>query len=165
EPTPYLLIHPGTGWANKCYPPAAWGEVARLMGRDPGLDSWVAVGPNEGNLAQEVVAASGGHARAVSAPNLAFLASLHRRARLVLGGDTGPVHLAHALGAPVLCLMGPTAPDRNGPYADRQRSLSQQLLCSFCYKRFDEVKPCLQQLPPEAVADRARTLLAPFAPV
>jgi lipopolysaccharide heptosyltransferase I len=164
KPTRYLLIHPSTGWDNKCYPPAAWGELARLMGREPGIDSWVAVGPNEGDAARQVVAASGGHARAVSAPNLAFLAALHRRAQLVLGGDTGPVHLAHALGAPVLCLMGPTAPDRNGPYSDRQRSLSLQLVCSFCYKRFDEIKPCLRQLSPERVAARARTLLARLVP-
>ncbi len=159
EPAPHLLIHPGAGWPNKCYPPAAWGEVARQLGRNPGIDSWVAAGPDDRELAEQVAAASGGHARAVAAPELAFLAALQRRARLVLGGDTGPVHLAHALGTPVLCVMGPTAPERNGPYGEPHKSLFWELPCSFCYKRFDETKACLAQLPPAMVVERARALL------
>ena len=159
EKAPFLLIHPGAGWANKCYPPIAWGQVAHHLGLEPGIDSLVAAGPEEGDLAERVVAAASGHARAVQAPDLAFLAALQRRAQLVLGGDTGPVHLAHALGTSVLCLMGPTTPERNGPYGEPQRSLFRELPCSFCHKRFDESKACLIDLSPEEVAERARVLL------
>ncbi|NJL26588.1 MAG: glycosyltransferase family 9 protein, partial [Thermoanaerobaculia bacterium] len=74
--------------------------------------------------------------------------------------DTGPIHLAHALGTPVLCLMGPTDPRRNGPHAAPERVLVRQLPCSFCYKRFPEVKACLLALTPEEVAARALELLA-----
>jgi heptosyltransferase-1 len=154
-----LLIQPGAGWGNKRYPPESWGQVANLLQRDLGLRSWVATGPGEEGLADEVVAASDGSAEALVAPTLAFLATFLRRARLVMGGDTGPVHLAHALGTPVLCLMGPTAPETNGPYGDREAALWHQLPCSFCHKRFDGSKLCLTALQPGEVAERTRLLL------
>ena len=59
---------------------------------------------------------SRGAARTVDAGSFFVLAALLRGSRLLLGGDTGPLHLAHALGTPVLCVMGPTAPSRTGPY-------------------------------------------------
>ncbi len=154
-----LLIQPGAGWGNKRYPPESWGQVAILLQRDLGLRCWVAAGPGEEVLADEVVAASDGSAETLVAPTLAFLATFLRRARLVMGGDTGPIHLAHALGTPVLCLMGPTAPETNGPYGDREAALWHPLPCSFCHKRFDGSKLCLTALHPGEVAERARLLL------
>lgn len=154
-----LLIQPGAGWVNKRYPPESWGEVARMLARSPGLRSWVVAGPGEAELADAVSRASGGAADAISAPDLPFLATLLRRAALVMGGDTGPVHLAHALGTPVLCLMGPTDPQCNGPYREPEAALWRQLPCSFCHKRFAEPKLCLLDLSPQEVADKARRLL------
>lgn len=156
---PRTLIQPGAGWGNKRYPPERWGQVARLLERNLGLRSWVAAGPAEESLADEVVAASEGSAEALVAPTLAHLAVFLRRALLVLGGDTGPVHLAHALGTQVLCLMGPTAPETNGPYGDKEGALWRQLPCSFCHKRFEGAKLCLTDLRPKEVAERARYLL------
>ncbi len=156
---PRMLIQPGAGWGNKRYPTERWGQVASLLERDLGLRSWVAAGPGEESLAEEVVAASGGSAEALVAPTLAYLAAFLRRALLVLGGDTGPVHLAHALETPVLCLMGPTAPETNGPYGDMEASIWRQLPCSFCHKRFDGAKLCLTDLQPEEIVERARFLL------
>jgi heptosyltransferase-1 len=159
HPERFALIHPGAGWANKRYAAAAWGQVARALAQRAGLAVWVAAAPGEEDLAHAVVAASGGAARAVDVGSLAFLAAVARRARLVLGGDTGPLHLAHALGAPVLMVMGPTDPARHGPYGAPQRALYRLLPCSFCYQRFDETKACLLDLKPELVAERALALL------
>ena len=91
--------------------------------------------------------------------DLPTLAALLRRARLVMGGDSGPTHLAHALGTPVLMLMGPTDPARHGPYGAPERALCKRLPCSFCYRRFDETKACLLDIPADRVADRAQELL------
>ena len=157
--TPFALLHPGAGWGNKVYPPARWGEVARRLERAAGLPTAVAVAPGEEALGAAVAAAGGGAARAVAAPDLPTLAALLRRSRLALGGDTGPIHLAHALGTPVLCLLGPTDPERNGPYRAPGNALWERLPCSFCYKRFGETKACLLALTPEAVAGRALALL------
>ncbi len=160
EPPPWVLIQPGAGWGNKRYPPAAWGEVARRLAAAAGLPVWAVSGPGEEPLAAAVAAASGGAARPLAAPTLPFLAALLRRAAMVLGGDTGPLHLAHALGRPVLCVMGPTDPSTHGPYAAPERALWVRLPCSFCHRRFDDAKACLLELPPERVAERALALLA-----
>jgi heptosyltransferase-1 len=160
ERGPFALVHPGAGWANKRYPPARWGEAARLLAAAGGPPTWVAAAPGEEELAAEVAAAAAGAARAVAAPDLPTFAALARRAALVLGGDSGPLHLAHALGAPVLLVMGPTDPERTGPYGAPERALFHRLPCSFCCRRFAEVKACLLEIPAAAVAARALELAA-----
>jgi len=158
-PEPFVLIHPGAGWANKVYPPERWGEVARRLREATGLPALVARARSEEKLAAAIEAAGGGAARTVSAPDLPALAALLRRARLVLGGDSGPIHLAHALGTPVLMVMGPTAPERNGPYGAPERAIWRRLPCSFCHRRFAETKACLLEIPADRVAERAVELL------
>ena len=155
-----ILIHPGAGWANKRYPPTRWGQVAKRIADQTGLRSRVLSTPAEEDLAREVEEASDGTATRLSAPGLPDLAAELNRARLVMGGDTGPIHLAHALGRPVLCLLGPTDPERNGPYGAELSAIWHQLPCSFCYKRFDETKLCLLELSAEEVAGRAGQILA-----
>lgn len=157
---PFAVVLPGAAWANKRYPPAWWGEVAGLLAADPGLVSLVAAGPGEEDLAAAVEAAGSGAALGLPVLGLPELATLLRRATLVLGGDTGPLHLAHALGAPVCCVMGPTDPERHGPYRAPERVVVRRLPCSFCHQRLDETKACLWELAPEEVAARARRLLA-----
>jgi heptosyltransferase-1 len=160
ETGPRVVIVPGAGWDNKRYPPPLWGEVARLLAEDPGIPSWVLPGPGEEPLAREVVAASQRSAQVLSLPGLDDLAAALRRAELVLGGDTGPLHLAQALDRSVLCLMGPTAPERNGPYGEPDRVLWHTQSCSFCHQRRPETRPCLHNLHPNVVAERARELLS-----
>jgi len=82
----------------------------------------------------------------------------------VLGGDTGPMHLAHALGVPVIMLMGPTDPTRHGPFGAPEAAMVERLPCSFCYRRLDEIKPCMLAHNPRAVVDRALERLRALAP-
>lgn len=159
HPEPFVLLHPGAGWANKIYPSGWWGEVARRLRESMGLVTWVAAARGEERLAAEVEASAAGAARAVPAGDLPMLAALLRRARLVLGGDSGPTHLAWALGTPILMVMGPTDPERNGPYAAPERTLWVRLPCSFCHRRFGETKACLLDIPPARVAEKALELL------
>ena len=157
---PFVLLHPGAGWANKRYPPAWWGEAARRLHAAAGVPTWVAVAPGEEDLAAGVQAAGGEAVRLVPAPDLATLAALIRGARLVLGGDSGPTHLAHALGIPVLMVMGPTDPEASGPYGAPERALFRRLPCSFCSQRLAETKACLLEIPPRRVAERAAEMLS-----
>lgn len=164
HPEPYVLLHAGAGWANKIYPAAWWGAVARRIEASTGLRTRVAVASGEERLAEEVVAHSAGAAQAVEAHDLPTLAALIRQASLVLGGDSGPTHLAHALGVPILMLMGPTDPARHGPYGAPHLALWKELPCSFCHRRLDSTKGCLLALHPERVAERALEILdAPLA--
>ena len=97
-----IIILPGAGRREK-----QWPYFAELAKRIDALAAW---GPGEENLAR----ATG--ARMAPPTNLRELARLLRNAQLVIGGDTGPLHLAAALGTPVIGLYGPTNPARNGPY-------------------------------------------------
>lgn len=158
---PLVTLQAGAGWGNKTYPADWWGEVAKQLAQQVEADVVVPVAPGEEHLAHAVVAASAGTARSVDAFAFAFLAALLRASDLVLGGDTGPVHLAHALGTPVLCLIGPTDPRRNGPYGAPEQVLWKRLPCSCCYKRFAEPRACLLNLSPNEVTLRALDLLPP----
>jgi len=110
----FVLINPGAGWGAKQWPAGRYGQVATALA-DIGMTPLIHFGPGEEQLAAEVVSASGGAARPVSC-SIAELIALTRRARLFIGGDTGPLHLAAALKIPVVAVFGPTDPARNGPY-------------------------------------------------
>jgi lipopolysaccharide heptosyltransferase I len=155
---PYVLLHPATGWHNKDYPAARWAKVVRRLAA-AGVTVLVAPGPGEEELAERIRTMSTGGAQVLDPATIPTLVFLQRRASLVLGGDTGPVHLAHALGTPVLCVMGPTDPTRHGPYDALDHAIWVRLACSFCHKRLDSAKACLLSIEPDAVADRALEIL------
>lgn len=112
----FAVLNPGGGWASKLWAPERLGAVARGL-RDRGLGCLVTWGPGEAGLADRVVEASAGAARRAFPTTLMEYVQLVRRARLVVAGDTGPLHLACAVGAPVVALFGPTEPARNGPFS------------------------------------------------
>jgi heptosyltransferase-1 len=108
------ILNPGAGWGAKQWPSERYGEVAQALARQ-GLRPIINFGPREEALAKVAEAASAGTAQALSF-SVGELIALMRRARLFIGGDTGPMHLAAALHVPVVALFGPTDPERNGPY-------------------------------------------------
>jgi len=113
----FAILNPGAGWGAKRWPAERYGQVAKALAKD-GLCSLVNYGPGEEELAVAVEAASGGAARKISC-SVSELVALTRRARLLIGGDTGPMHLAAALKIPVVAIFGPTNPARNGPFGTR----------------------------------------------
>ena len=118
-----VVLNPGGGWASKLWPAERFGELARGL-RALGLRPLVSWGPGEQELADRVVAASGGAAERSFPTTLLDYVELARRARLVVAADTGPLHLACAVGTPVVALFGPTDPARNGPFAPRRRRVA-----------------------------------------
>ena len=111
----YVVVSPGGGWKSKCWPPDRFGALcASLLQRD-NLRSVVNIAPGEENLAREVISASGSTKPPVVSLSIPALAALLAQARLVVAGDTGPLHLAAALGTHVVGLFGATDPERNGP--------------------------------------------------
>jgi heptosyltransferase-1 len=111
------ILNPGAGWGAKRWPAERYGEVARRLA-ERGVRSILNYGPGEEELVRGAESASGGTARAMSC-TITELIALTRRARLFVGGDTGPLHLAAALRVPVVAIYGPTDPARNGPYGTR----------------------------------------------
>jgi heptosyltransferase-1 len=115
---PVALIIPGAGWGAKRWPPERYAAVAEGLAQR-GLHVVVNAGPGEEPLAAAIAS---GSAVTLTA-TLPQLIALTRRIALCIGGDTGPLHLASALGRPVVGIYGPTDPSRNGPYGTRARVL------------------------------------------
>lgn len=113
----FIILNPGAGWGAKQWPPERYGEVARSLAVH-GLKTLVNTAPGEETLAGTVIQASAGNAFELRC-TVGQLIAMTRRARLFIGGDTGPIHLAAALGIPVVALFGPTDPARTGPYGTR----------------------------------------------
>jgi heptosyltransferase I len=109
-----VLLHPGAGWGAKRWPAERYGALAAAL-RARGYAVVVNCAPGEEGLAADVVRSSGGATREI-ATDMAELIAMTRRCVLVIGGDTGPAHLACALAKPVVGLYGPTDPARNGPW-------------------------------------------------
>jgi heptosyltransferase-1 len=152
----FTILNPGAGWGAKQWPVERYGAVAKELARD-GIRSLVNFGPGEEDLAMAVEAASGGSARRISC-SIAELISLTRRARLLIGGDTGPMHLAAALKVPVVAIFGPTNPARNGPFGTQSIVLrSASSLTDHSRRREPELG--LLEISPEEVTAAARTLL------
>lgn len=123
--TRFAILAPGAGWGAKQWPVERYGELARKLA-DVGLASLVNFGPGEEQLATAVEQASGGAARR-GLYSLGKLMALCQRASVFVGGDTGPLHLAAAMGTPVVALFGPTDPARNGPLGGRSVVLRSDL--------------------------------------
>jgi heptosyltransferase-1 len=116
-----VLINPGAGWGAKRWPVERYAAVAEgLIQR--GFRVLVNVGPGEEPLADVLVKQTGGAATPLAC-SLGQLIALTRRITLAVAGDTGPLHLACALGKPVVGIYGPTDPSRNGPYGSRFKVL------------------------------------------
>ena len=133
--SPFALINPGAAWPNKRWPPERFGEVAAFLREIRNLRSLVLWGPGEEGLAGAVVENSGGSARMAPATALPDLLALARAAALMVSGDTGPLHIAAAVGTPTVSLFGPTDPDRNGPWVPGAVAVSRFGACGCHYER------------------------------
>jgi heptosyltransferase-1 len=113
----FAIINPGAGWGAKQWPAERYGQVARALAVH-GLKTLVNTAPGEEILAEMVIQASGGNAFELRC-TVGQLIALTRRARVFVGGDTGPLHLAAALAIPTVGLFGPTDPVRTGPFGTK----------------------------------------------
>jgi heptosyltransferase-1 len=153
----YAILNPGAGWGAKRWPAERYGEVARQLAKE-GLHCLVNCGPGEEDLFQEVNAASGGVVRPTKA-SITGLIALTRRAKLFIGGDTGPMHLAAALRVPVVAIFGPTDPARNGPYGTRSIVLRNPA-SPTTHARKAQPDDGMLEISVDAVVSAARRLLA-----
>ena len=156
----FVVINPGAAWPNKCWPPDRFGAVAKALRDRTGLHSLVTWGPKERHLADAVAQASGGAATAAPPTSVADLAALMRSAALVISGDTGPLHIAAAVGTPIVGLFGPTRPERNGPWEPRDEVISRSGTCVCHHKRQClRGAPCINEIAVDEVTSAAERRL------
>jgi heptosyltransferase I len=118
--TRYIVLSPGGGWRSKCWPADRFGALSQIIHDRLGIRCVINYGPGEKLLVSAVKAASGDSQPLAYDGELGQLMVLLRNAACIVGGDTGPLHLAVALGTPAVALFGPTDPARNGPYPPRE---------------------------------------------
>jgi lipopolysaccharide heptosyltransferase I len=112
----FFVVSPGGGWRSKSWPAERYGELCRELARGHGWHGVVNFGPGERDLVETVCRAAAAEQPIKFETDIPRLMALLGRAKIVVAGDTGPLHLAVALGTPVVGLYGPTDPERNGPY-------------------------------------------------
>ena len=160
-PRGYVVINPGAAWPNKRWPAERFGELAAAIRERTGLHSLVTWGPAEHDLADAVCRASSGAAHAAPPTTIADLAMLMRDAALVISGDTGPLHIAAAMGAPLVGLYGPTSSERNGSWHPDDEVLSRADACACKYKRRClRGRPCIDEIALAEVLAAAERRLA-----
>ena len=164
---PYLLLHPGSGAAVKLWTAENWTAVLRDLRSRLGLRTLVMAGHNEQHLLPPILRHAGNNAVGLAAaPDIDLLSELMLGARLVLGVDSGPLHLAAALDVPSVRLYGPVDPLVFGPWGDprRHRSVASRMLCAPCGKLHWDLldlpwHPCVRRLAPDAVVAAALAAL------
>jgi heptosyltransferase I len=157
---PLAIINPGAGWGAKQWPVERYAFIARGLSVR-GFRVLVNAGPGEEQMADVIVKGTAG-ASIPLATSLEQLIALTRRASLFVAGDTGPLHLACALGRPVIGIYGPTDPSRNGPYGTRFRVLRSPL-SKRDHTRHPEPEAGLLTIQPEEVLRAADELIAESA--
>lgn len=157
-----VLMNPGAGWGAKCWPIERYASVAASLVSD-GYSVLVNAGPGEEKLAEVIRAATeGAKTQCAIRPvvcTIEQLIELTRRVSLVIAGDTGPLHLACALGKPVVGIYGPTDPSRNGPYGMRFKVLRSPQ-SKRDHRRLKETEAGLLMITEDSVLSAARELLS-----
>ena len=115
----FAILNPAGGWPTKLWSAEKFGALADLLWANYGMRSLVTYGPGEDELAETARRASRSEKAVPVSLSLKGFYSLAKRARVYVGGDTGPTHIAVAAGAPIVGLFGPTEWWRNGsPYSE-----------------------------------------------
>ena len=156
-PNGYAIVNPAAAWPNKRWPPERYGAVASAVRVQFGFRSIILWGPGEQSLASAVAAASLGAAEVAPPTSVPDVVGLARHAKLMVSGDTGPLHIAGAVGTPIVALFGPTQPERNGPWSPLDISVSRVGQCLCLYERRCRRKtPCIDDIAVDEVVNAAK---------
>ena len=154
----YFCLAPGTSWPNKCWTTQGMAEVADRLNA---YGKVVLIGSTQDKaLAEEVSSLMKTRPiDAVEKLNLREVAVLLRQAQSYLGGDTGPMHLAVAVGTQVVAWFGPTSPAKTGPYQENAAVIQAGYPCQPCFKRKCRSVACLRGLSVETVWEKIQPLV------
>jgi heptosyltransferase-1 len=155
----YIVVGPGGSWRAKCWPAERYGVFCREFEKRHGLRTVVIHGPGEQPLAEEVSRAAHPAAPIVMATTIEELMGVLAHARCAVAADSGPLHLAAALGTRVVGLYGPTDPARNGPFVPGAVIVSEARPEEISYKRRASYSPSMLRITVEQVLDAADSCL------
>jgi|Deesub1362A_J573_1020465.scaffolds.fasta_scaffold00310_22 lipopolysaccharide heptosyltransferase I len=149
---PWVVLIPAARWRTKEWHPRSFAWLADEIVRRTGLQVLFAGGTGDRFKIGEILDQMTERGIDLTGKtDIPVLAALLKRARVVVSVDTGPMHLAVAVGTPVVALFGPTAPWRTGPFGRGHRVLRPSLPCSPCFQRRCSRRACMREIDPEAV--------------
>ena len=154
----FLLASPVGGWGGKQWPGEHYALLAETSWRELGLPLLLDCAPGEEDYAQAIARRTSDGACVVQTSTLSELIATTRRARAVVGIDSGPLHLAAALGVPGVAIFGQTDPARNGPYGDTITVLRAPGAVTT-YKRVQQIDPVMAAVEPDQVWSALRPKL------
>jgi len=148
----FAILNPGGGWPTKLWGAEGFGAIADRLWEAYAIRPVVTYGPGEEDLAQSVVDHSRANAAVMLDTTLKQFFALACRAKLFIGGDTGPMHIAAAARTPIVAIFGPTESRRNGPFAEEDVVVERaDLDCRVdCYRRSCSHTSCMN-IPVESV--------------
>jgi len=162
----FLIVNPGGGWISKRWAPERYAELVGEFGRDEDYAVLVTGSPSEEPMIGSILKLAQAPRAHYFPSTLVEFIALVRRASLLVGGDTGPLHLAAAVGTPIVAIYGPTNPARNGPFSPQDIALwspssaGQRLPRTHWRLRQRRVTTHLQGVTVEAVREAIRRRLA-----
>ena len=158
----FAVLAIGANWPNKRWPVKYFAVLADWLYSEKLIPVLVGGGRLDESLVRDIEALTEvPPVNLVGRTSLKELAHIFKRADLVLGGDTGPVHLAAGLGTKTVMLMGPTDANRNGPYGQQENAMEIPRSCKACWKRrCPKGIDCLAILSVEEVKAKIREVLA-----
>ncbi len=156
----YAVLNPGAGWPSKLWPADRYAAVAVWLAQARGLPTLaVWAGAQERSWAEQITAGSQGHARLAPPTSLLQLAAITRQAKLFVGSDTGPLHLAVALGTPCVGLFGPMPAERNGPYGPQHVAVQKAQFHGTSRQRRNAPASLMEAISPEDVCEACSEVL------
>lgn len=146
----YAVFVPGARWRTKRWPSERFGELASILS----VKTLVVGGKSDTDISNKVVNSSKGNAISIAGKtNIKELIEIMRKAKFVVSNDSGPMHIAAALGVPVFAIFGPTNPLRTGPYGKGHTIIKKGLKCSPCYKKACSDIKCMTAVNVKEVAE------------
>lgn len=131
-----IVLNPYTTWESKNWPSEYFARLADLINKQLDYTVVFTGGPGDRDGIAGIINSMQTEAvNLAGKTNLKELAELYRRTELFIGGDTGPMHLAAAVGTRVIALMGPTDPATHGPYGEGHLVIQDNIDCKLCWKR------------------------------
>ncbi|HLJ22620.1 MAG TPA: glycosyltransferase family 9 protein [Candidatus Acidoferrales bacterium] len=147
----YIVVGPGGSWRAKCWPAERYGDFCRAFAARNSASIVVIHGPGEKPVAEEVMRRATPAPLKIISTTIEELMGLLAHARCMVAADSGPLHLAAALGTPVVGLYGPTDPARNGPYVPGATIIHKARPEEISYKRRSEYSPAMLRITVEDV--------------
>ena len=162
EGADYAVFAVGANWPNKRWPAGSFAMLSDWLCNQKIIPVLIGGGAVDAGIAAEITEkALIPPVEIIGKTTLKQLAAVLRGARFVVGGDTGPVHLAAGLSVPTVMLMGPTDANRNGPYGQPQNAVEVERPCRWCWKRAcPKGIDCLASITVQTVKEKISDILA-----